>query len=181
MLATICRSAERLQDLIGDLVTYARIEATAIHKSRVELNSVISDARKALTAEQDNRNIVWRIDDLPVVLADVSLLQIVFTNLLSNALKFTRGRADGVIEISAGRTTGGTTLCVRDNGIGFNMRDAGMLFDVFTGVHRARGYEGTGLGLAAVQRIITGHGGTVWAESEIEHWAAFYFSLPDHE
>jgi len=119
----------------------------------------------------------WVLADLPIVECDPVLVKQVFQNLLTNALKFTRSRITAVIEISAQDNDGQLVFTVRDNGIGFNMKYVDKLFGVFQRLHRAEEFEGTGIGLATVQRIVQKHGGRVWVEAEVDKGATFYFTL----
>ncbi len=127
--------------------------------------------------ETENRSVEWRVEPLPEVDCDPGLLKLVFNNLLGNALKFTRSRQPAVIEIGTSDSAGPTTIFVRDNGVGFDPKYADKLFGVFQRLHRQEDFEGTGVGLATVQRIIRKHGGEVWAESEVDRGATFFFSL----
>ncbi|MFY9729022.1 MAG: ATP-binding protein [Candidatus Acidiferrales bacterium] len=127
--------------------------------------------------ETENRTVEWRVEPLPEVDCDPGLLKLVFNNLLGNALKFTRSRQPAVIEIGTSHSPGPTTIFVRDNGVGFDPKYADKLFGVFQRLHRQEDFEGTGVGLATVQRIIRKHGGEVWAESEVDRGATFFFSL----
>ncbi len=123
------------------------------------------------------RKIDWRISAMPVVLGDSRLLKQVFVNLLANALKFTRGRDIAVINVEHLPCAEETVIVVRDNGVGFNMKYAEKLFGVFQRLHSSAQFEGTGVGLATVQRIVQKHGGRVWAESQLEQGASFYFTV----
>jgi chemotaxis family two-component system sensor kinase Cph1 len=123
----------------------------------------------------------WQIGTLPFVECDPTLLKQVFQNLLSNALKFTRPRSQAIIEVSCQEQNGTLTIAVRDNGVGFSMKYADKLFGVFQRLHRAEDFEGTGVGLATVQRIIQKHGGSIWAEGELDKGATFYFTLGSGE
>jgi light-regulated signal transduction histidine kinase (bacteriophytochrome) len=134
-----------------------------------------------LKPEMEGREVQWQVDDLPFVECDPTLIKQVFQNLMANALKFTRSRQHASIEISHKEETGQNVIMVRDNGVGFNMKYADKLFGVFQRLHRAEDFEGTGIGLATVHRIIQKHGGKIWAEAELEKGAAFYFTLGNAE
>ena len=130
-----------------------------------------------LQPETEGRVVSWKIAELPSTKCDPILIKQVFQNLLANALKFTRPRERAVIEISQRQKNGQTVIAVRDNGVGFNMKYVDKLFGVFQRLHRAEEFEGTGIGLATVQRIVHKHGGQVWAEAELDKGATFYFTL----
>ena len=130
-----------------------------------------------LPSGSDERNIEWRIDPLPEVQCDPGLLKLVFVNLISNAVKFTRPRQAAVIEVGTRQVDGTPIFFVRDNGVGFDLKYADKLFGVFQRLHRQEDFEGTGIGLATVQRIIHRHGGKVWVESAPERGATFFFTL----
>jgi two-component system, chemotaxis family, sensor kinase Cph1 len=145
---------------------------------------VVRDVIRDLTPEMAGRNIEWRIGKLPVVDCDPGLIKQVLYNLLSNAIKYTRKRELAIIEAGemAHETAPGDekqeAIYIRDNGVGFNMKYAHKLFGVFERLHRREDFEGTGVGLATVQRIIHKHGGRIWAEAEVDKGASFYFTLP---
>jgi light-regulated signal transduction histidine kinase (bacteriophytochrome) len=130
-----------------------------------------------MAQETEGRSIEWRFGSLPVVECDPGLIKLVFYNLLSNAVKYTRPRDPAVIEVGQTTVDGEPTLFVRDNGVGFNMKYVHKLFGVFERLHRREDFEGTGVGLATVQRIIHKHGGRIRAEAEIDRGATFYFTL----
>jgi light-regulated signal transduction histidine kinase (bacteriophytochrome) len=138
------------------------------------VHDVIDDLRK----EQGDRRIEIRVGDLPDGVGDPSLLKQVFVNLLSNAFKFTRHRESAVIEVGCRQHEGETLLFVRDNGAGFDMQYAEKLFGVFQRLHGSEEFEGTGVGLSIVQRIILRHGGRIWADAGVDKGATFYFTLP---
>jgi light-regulated signal transduction histidine kinase (bacteriophytochrome) len=136
---------------------------------------------KEIQEELKERNVTWKIDDLPEVLGDESLLRLVIINLVSNAVKFTSTRSQAEIEIGC-KNEGDQVICsVKDNGVGFDMKYVHRLFGVFQRLHAHKEFEGTGIGLANVQRIISRHGGRVWAEGAVGQGATFYFSLPKHK
>ena len=134
-----------------------------------------------LTPESQGRQIEWNIGDLPYVECDSGLMKQVFQNLLSNAVKFTRPRLRAVIEVGQQQQSGNPVIYVRDNGVGFGMKNVEKLFGVFQRLHSAEDFEGTGVGLAIVQRIIVRHGGRIWVDAELEKGATFYFTLGTSE
>jgi light-regulated signal transduction histidine kinase (bacteriophytochrome) len=141
------------------------------------LTSIVKDVLLILEPEIEGRRVEWKISELPFVECDATLIRQVFQNLISNALKYSRPRPRAVIEIGHTDKDGQQTIFVRDNGVGFSMKYADKLFGVFQRLHRAEDFEGTGVGLATVHRIIQKHGGRVWAESELDRGATFYFTL----
>jgi light-regulated signal transduction histidine kinase (bacteriophytochrome) len=176
--------------LVDELLNLARLGRHALRLQPTKLNPIIAEVISILQPDAEGRRVEWVIADLPTVECDPVLVKQVFQNLLANALKFTRPRADGttqagtsastprtVIEVSYKQEDGQPVFMVRDNGIGFNMKYVEKLFGVFQRLHRAEDYEGTGIGLATVQRVINKHGGRVWAEGEPDKGAAFYFTL----
>jgi PAS domain S-box-containing protein len=178
-LTAISSSARGMGQLIDDLLSFARISRTELKKSRVRLDELVRETRQSLTRETDGRAIDWEVAPLPEVEGDPSLLRQVFANLLSNAVKYSRQRNPARIEIGPERQENGTvTLRVRDNGAGFDMKYADKLFGVFQRLHSNKEFEGTGVGLANVRRIVERHGGRIWAEAEVDRGATFYFTLP---
>jgi PAS domain S-box-containing protein len=165
--------------LIDDLLNLARVGRQQIVPHIVGLARVVDEVRKDLQPETVGRDVEWKIGELPYTECDATLLRQVFYNLIANALKFTRPRAHTVIEIGHLDQQGESVLFVRDNGVGFNMKYAGKLFGVFQRLHRQEDFEGTGVGLVTVQRIIQKHGGRIWAEAEPDHGATFYFTLAE--
>ncbi len=179
-LRVIADAAERMGHLIADLLAFSRLARAEMQRQPVALDALVARLRHELKFETENREIVWEVAPLPVVPADESMLRQVLVNLLSNAIKYTRGRTPAVIEVGSRPGEPGETICfVRDNGAGFDMRFVGKLFGMFERLHRADEFEGTGIGLANVRRIIQRHGGRTWAEGEVGKGATFFFSLPD--
>jgi light-regulated signal transduction histidine kinase (bacteriophytochrome) len=151
-----------------------------IRSEKVRLGPLVDEAIQTLQPEIANRNIVWSKGDLPELSADRSMLLQVFINLISNAVKYTRPRDPAEIEIgSIGAAPGETAVFIRDNGVGFDMKYVDKLFGVFQRLHLAEDFEGTGIGLANVRRIVARHGGRTWAEGRVDGGATFYFSIPD--
>lgn len=177
-LGIIASSAQHMGRLIDALLAFSRMGRAEMRQQRVSLGRVIQEARNELHQETQDRNIEWKIHSLPYVRADPFMLRQVFINLLSNALKFTRKRPRAKIEIGAEDQKQATVCFVRDNGVGFDMKYASKLFGVFERLHAAGEFEGTGIGLANVRRIIHRHGGQTWAEGVVDGGATFYFSLP---
>ena len=145
------------------------------------MDSLVGEVITGLKRENSGRSIEWKIPQLPFVECDPGLVKQVFVNLLSNALKFTRPRERAVIEVGQAKRNGEQVLFVRDNGVGFNMKNADKLFGVFQRLHRQEDFEGTGVGLATIQRIIHKHAGRVWAEAELDRGATFYFTFGPSE
>ncbi|HEY5040919.1 MAG TPA: ATP-binding protein [Verrucomicrobiae bacterium] len=178
-LATISASAQRMGALIDDLLAFSRAGRAEMQKTEVNLDELIRETLGDFQEETRERKISLKIHPLPVVRADRALLRLMLVNLISNAVKFTSHRAEGKIEIGcAPDKNGGTVIFVRDNGAGFDPRYAHKLFGVFQRLHSSEDFEGTGIGLANVQRIIHRHGGQAWAEGVVDGGATFYFSIP---
>jgi light-regulated signal transduction histidine kinase (bacteriophytochrome) len=167
-------------DLIDDLLTFSRIGQSELQKTNVDVDALFREALGDFEGETTRRKVVWDIHPLPTVWCDRSLLRMVFVNLISNAMKFTGTRDD--VRIEAGTLTGDdgeTAIFIRDNGVGFDPRYTHKLFGVFQRLHSTVEFEGTGIGLANVQRIIHRHGGRIWADGVIGAGATFSFSLPN--
>ncbi|MGB9245125.1 MAG: PAS domain S-box protein [Candidatus Acidiferrales bacterium] len=177
-LDRVLHGANHMGHLVDDLLNLAKIGRRELVRQTTKLDSLVRDTLADLP-ETENRSVEWRVEPLPEVNCDPGLLKLVFNNLLGNALKFTRSRQPAVIEIGTSDSAGPTTIFVRDNGVGFDPKYADKLFGVFQRLHRQEDFEGTGVGLATVQRIIRKHGGEVWAESEPDRGATFFFSLGD--
>jgi light-regulated signal transduction histidine kinase (bacteriophytochrome) len=165
-----------MASLIDALLNFSRTGRQSPVKTLVFPADIVKDALDTLRPDQEGRSIEIRIRDLPSCQADPTMLRQVFQNLLSNALKFTRSRAHTVIEVGAIQSDHRTVYYVRDNGVGFDMAYLNKIFGVFQRLH-SREYEGTGVGLAIVQRIVKRHGGSIWAESEVDKGSTFYFAL----
>jgi PAS domain S-box-containing protein len=178
-LRTIRGGAQKMGALIDDLLTFSRLSRLPLKKREVNTANLVRDALRELGFSNNGRKIDMRIDEVPSCLADAALLKQVWLNLLSNALKYTRQEEAAVVEIGCMREAGNDeqVFFVRDNGTGFDMRYADKLFGVFQRLHRAEDFEGTGVGLAIVQRIVHRHGGRVWADAAVDRGATFYFTL----
>jgi light-regulated signal transduction histidine kinase (bacteriophytochrome) len=176
-LQTIRYSAQRMGALIDDLLAFARLNRQEMSKRPIDTGKLVRSTLDELGFPWPNRSVEVRVGDLPTSSGDPVLLKQVWMNLLSNALKYTGKREKAALEIGCVKTNGADTFFVRDNGTGFDMRYANKLFGVFQRLHRVEDYEGTGVGLAIVQRIIHRHGGRVWADAAVDHGATFYFTL----
>ena len=177
-IQTILESGKRMGNLIDDLLAFSRIGRTESRATEVDLQRLVNEVVLEIEQQTKGKDISWKIDALPVCYGDRSLLKLVVGNLLSNAVKFSSARRPAKIEIgSVDENTNTTEIFVRDNGVGFDMHYANKLFGVFQRLHRADEFEGTGIGLATVQRIVHRHGGTVRAEGAVDQGATFYFSL----
>jgi PAS domain S-box-containing protein len=173
----IREGGNRMGGMLDDLVTLSRVGRQDLLRREVNLTTLVEDVVSRLMPEQEGRVVDWQIEPLPVLDCDASLARLALYHLLSNALKFTRGRERAVIRIRATESDGETAIAVEDNGVGFKMSYAGKLFGLFQRLHRADEFEGNGTGLALVQRIAQKHGGRVWAESEVDRGAKFFITL----
>jgi PAS domain S-box-containing protein len=179
LLTTVSESAKQMGTLIDDLLAFSRLGRAELQKVEFNPDQLVHEVVNGFLAEIKQRSITWEIQPLPAVCADRALLRMVLVNLISNAIKFTGARTKARIEI--GSVPGDATevvIFIRDNGAGFDPEYAGRLFGVFQRLHSAEEFEGTGIGLANVQRIIQRHGGRTWAEAVVDRGATFYFSLP---
>jgi signal transduction histidine kinase len=178
VLSRVTTNAQRMEHLIEDLLRFSRLGRQPLSKEPVKMSALTHEVAQELRQEYGERTIEVRIGDLPDSVGDLSLLRQVLVNLLSNAFKFTRQKEQTVVEVGCQRREEETVYFVRDNGVGFDMRYAPKLFGVFQRLHSVAQFEGTGVGLSIVQRIIQRHGGRVWAEAAVNNGATFYFSLP---
>jgi len=176
-VAIIRDSVLQMGMLIDDLLNLTRVGRTQLSMQVTGLNTLVEEVRTELARANPDRMIEWKVDELPFVDCDPALMKQVFINLLSNAVKFTRPRKPAVIEVGTVLQEGQRAVFVRDNGVGFSMKYVNKLFWVFQRLHRAEDFEGTGVGLATVQRIIRKHGGRIWAEAGLDKGATFYFTL----
>jgi len=167
----------RMGELIDDLLTFARLSRLPLHRQPVDNTRLVQEVLTELNLPGSGRPIEARVGELRSCLGDPVLLKQVWINLLSNGVKYTRGRSPAVIEVGCAAPNGESIYFVRDNGVGFDMQYAGKLFGVFQRLHRAEEFEGTGVGLAIVQRVIHRHGGRVWAAAEPGQGATFYFTV----
>jgi PAS domain S-box-containing protein len=179
-MATILESTKRMGNLIDDLLSFSRIARTETRETTVNLQQLVKEVRDEIQPETSGRDIAWRVGELPELHGDRAMLRLALVNLISNAVKFTRKRPHAQIEIGClEKKNGGVTVFVKDNGVGFDMKYVHKLFGVFQRLHRAEAFEGTGIGLATVQRIIHRHGGRVWAEALVDAGATFFIEVPN--
>jgi signal transduction histidine kinase len=169
--------AHQMGNLVDDLLHLSKVGQRKLTIQNTPLSSLLAQVIKDLEPECSGREITWRVGDLFSVECDPGLMKQVFVNLLSNAVKYTRTQEHALIEVGQVKQSDEQVVFVRDNGVGFDMQYAGKLFGVFQRLHKARDYEGTGVGLAIVQRIIRKHGGRIWAEAELNRGATFFFTL----
>jgi PAS domain S-box-containing protein len=176
-LHKIRRGAQRMGNLIDDLLTFSRLSRAPLERQIIDTGKLVHNVVEDLNIAREERAIDLRIGEMPTSAGDPALLKQVWINLVSNALKYTRKRDPAIVKIGCTREQKEDVFFVRDNGTGFDMRFAGKLFGVFQRLHRTEDYEGTGVGLAIVQRVIHRHGGRVWAEAAVDRGATFYFTL----
>jgi light-regulated signal transduction histidine kinase (bacteriophytochrome) len=176
-LHIIRESAQRMGMLIEDLLRFSKLGRRPLMKAPVDMERLARESYDELRSSQTERRIAIEIARLPAAEGDPALLKQVWVNLLSNAIKYTRGCTLATIEVGCSRERGCLVYFVRDNGAGFDMRYASKLFGVFQRLHRAEEFEGTGAGLAIVQRIVQRHGGRIWADAAVGRGATFFFTL----
>jgi light-regulated signal transduction histidine kinase (bacteriophytochrome) len=178
LLNVVCTNSKRMDHLINDLLAFSRLGQQQISKSVIDLSVLAKQVFQQFLDQAPERDLQLIVNDLPPALADPNLLSQVMVNLLANAVKYTRPKKTAVIEVG-GHTEGSEIVYyIKDNGIGFDKHYAHKIFETFERLHSADEYEGTGIGLSIVKRIIERHGGRVWAESELGRGSTFYFSIP---
>jgi len=177
-LNVISTNAQRISRLIDDLVTFTRMAGARLTMFKINMDELVREVWKEQQAIHPERSINLRINPLPPGKGDLNLIKQVLGHILSNAVKFTRAQEDTQVAVGGCEEGDEVIYYIKDNGIGFDMKDSDRLFNVFQRLHEDDGYEGSGIGLALVQRIIQRHGGRVWAEGEVDHGACFYFTLP---
>jgi light-regulated signal transduction histidine kinase (bacteriophytochrome) len=177
-LGIIEDSARQMGQLIDELLVFSKMGRVEMQKAIVNTNRLVAETIAALEPETQKRNIMWKIGTLPDLQGDPAMLRQVFINLLSNAIKYSRPRNPACIEVGYEMLENEIVLFVRDNGVGFDMQFANKLFGVFQRLHQADEFEGTGIGLANVRRIVQRHGGRTWAEAKVDKGATIYFTMP---
>jgi signal transduction histidine kinase len=176
-ISRIRQGVQNMGRLVDDLLKLSRVGRVDLKFETVRLNTIVENVLADMKLELAHRDVEWRIAELPSASVDPGLITQVFANLISNAVKYSRPRQRAVIEIGVAPVDGATAIFVRDNGVGFNMKFAHKLFGVFQRLHLSEDFEGTGVGLATVQRIVRLHGGKIWANAELDKGATFYFTL----
>lgn len=177
-IGTIIESALTAGTLVDNLLSFSQMGRTSLKPRLIETRPLVDEIRQRLALETGDRQIVWTIADLPPIHADPFMIRLVFENLMSNAVKYTRPRDEARIAIGSYEEEDRIVIFIQDNGVGFDMAYVGKLFGVFQRLHRMEEFEGTGIGLANVRRIVERHGGQAWAEGVVNRGASFYFSLP---
>ncbi len=177
-LSIINNSAKKMGVLIDDLLNFSRTGRMELKKTVFNMRRVVFEAKAMVESSAGNRNIKWEIVNLPDVYADYNLMHMVWMNLIDNAVKYTKTKDEALIQVSFEENENDFVFCIRDNGVGFNVKYAQKLFGVFQRMHSTNEFEGTGIGLANVRRIISKHDGRIWAEAETDKGATFFFTLP---
>ncbi len=176
-LERVCEGAKRMGELIDDLLAFSHLSRQSMSRRTVDSGKIVQAVLDETEPQREGRQIEINVGELPACQGDAALLKQVWVNLISNAIKYTRGRAPAAVQIGCEQKANENIFFVRDNGAGFDMQYAHKLFGVFQRLHRADEFEGTGVGLAIVQRIVSRHGGRIWAEAEVGKGATFYFTL----
>jgi light-regulated signal transduction histidine kinase (bacteriophytochrome) len=169
---------KRMGQLVDDLLTFSRTGRAEMRLRPVRMDELVNEVQQEMKRDTEGRHIEWKVEPLPQVLSDRPMLKQVWVNLLSNAIKYTRQRPKAEIHVGGRNHDTEFEFWVRDNGAGFDMQYARKLFGVFERLHQPEEFEGTGIGLANVRRIITRHGGRTWAEGKVGEGAIFHFTLP---
>jgi light-regulated signal transduction histidine kinase (bacteriophytochrome) len=177
LFGLVRESATGMGQLIDDLLAFSRLGRREIHAQEIGVHDLANAVARDLLVMEPDRQVKLEVDPLPDAAGDPALVRQIFVNLVSNALKFSRSRPDAAVHIGSTLHDGATAYFVRDNGVGFEMKYASKLFNVFQRLHTVREFEGTGVGLAIVRRIVERHGGRVWAEARVGEGATFYFTL----
>ncbi|BDI29974.1 hypothetical protein CCAX7_20250 [Capsulimonas corticalis] len=178
-IKTIRESAAHAGNLVDDLLTFSRMGRAEMRFSAANMEQIVEDVRRQMEIETEGRDIEWKIAPLPPVTGDPAMLRLVWQNLIGNAIKYSKTRERAVIEIRGETTPAETIFHIADNGVGFDMRYVDKLFGVFQRLHGKEEFEGTGIGLAQIRRIVSRHGGRAWAEGRLGEGATFSFSLPN--
>ena len=178
LLKVISANVGKMGKLIDDILSLSRLGRKTMTFQTIDLNKLVKKIQEEIMVEGSDRTIHWQIKKLPSIRADLTLIQQVFTNLMTNAVKFTQTRKTAEIEIESKTDDGQLILYVKDNGVGFNMQYVDKIFEVFQRLHRDDEFEGTGVGLAIVRRIVQRHEGRIWAEAEVDKGATIFFTLP---
>jgi light-regulated signal transduction histidine kinase (bacteriophytochrome) len=177
----ISRETVRMGKLIDDLLTFSRLSRREMHSSEIEMQSIVDSVFEELMSPEDKKRIDLKLEAVPPAMGDAALIRQVWINLLANAIKFTSRKKRAVIEVGGTQEAGELVYYVRDNGAGFEMDYVDKLFNVFQRLHGDSDFEGTGVGLAIVKRVIHRHGGRVWAQGKVDEGATFHFTLPQKE
>ena len=179
-LNIISESSHEMGNLIDALLTFSRLSRTEMQQTNIDSKNLVTLVLKTFSDEIAQRNVEINISELPDIKGDENLIKQVWVNLISNALKYSRNKEKAVIDIGGKIENDKTIFYIKDNGAGFDMKYADKLFGVFQRLHKARDFEGIGIGLANVNRIVVRHGGKCWAESEVGKGATFFFSIPNN-
>jgi two-component system sensor kinase len=177
----IRKNTKKMGQLIDDILNFSRTGRAFLSKAPIDVESIVRDVWREIRDGNPDRKMELKMTQLPAAIGDRSLVRQVLSNVLGNAVKFTRERENTLIEVSGSNSGTLNMYCVRDNGTGFDMQYYDKLFEIFRRLHSEKDYEGTGVGLAIVKKIIDKHGGQVWAESSPGEGASFYFTLPAGE
>ncbi|HEY1215561.1 MAG TPA: ATP-binding protein, partial [Bryobacteraceae bacterium] len=177
-LDVIINSAHFAGTLVDNLLSFSQVGRAKINVRSIDMNALVAEVLRDVQMLEKDRQIAWRVEPLPAAEGDLMMLRLVWQNLIQNAVKYTRSRKEAIVEIRGVELEKEAVYSIRDNGVGFDQAYSDKLFGVFQRLHRMEDYEGTGIGLANVRRIVARHNGRTWAEGEVDKGACFYFSLP---